>query len=118
VNIGNISGISIPNPFNDTHNYTIIFNPLPTNVSVTFSSNSNTTLNLSVISAGQTFENVTGSTMYLGITYKINNYIGQTWTTHLIPLAPALKPVLPGGLSLNLAGGPGGILTIALGGPP
>lgn len=118
VNIGDMSGIAIPDPFNDMFDYTVIFNPLPANVFVTFGSNPNPASNPSVMAGGQTFMNVPGATMYLGVTYATNNYTGQTWTTHLIPSAPAPKPVLPGGLSLSLAGGPGGTLTITLGGPP
>lgn len=118
ITIGSMANIAIPNPFNDTNNYTVVFNALPANVTVTFGSNPNFSSNPSVASGGQTFNMVPGSTMYLGVTYATGNYTGQVWGTHLIPSGPAPKPVLPGGLSLNLAGGPGGTLTVTLGGPP
>lgn len=118
VTIGNMAGIPVPNPFNDSNNYTVVFNPLPANVNVTFGTNPNFSQNPTVSSGGQTFNAVPGSSMYLGVTYLAGNYPGQVWGTHIIASAPAPKPVLPGGLSLSLSGGAGGTLSITLGGPP
>ncbi len=118
VTIGSMAGIPIPNPFNDNNNYTVTFTPVPANVSVTFGSNPNFSANPTVNQAGQTFNSVAGAAMYMGVTYTAGNYTGQVWGTHIIPSAPALKPVLPGGLILNLSGGPGGTVTIGLFGPP
>jgi hypothetical protein len=88
---------------------------LPANVTITFGTSPNFSSNPSVSSSGQTFNSVAGGTMYLGVTYQAGNYTGQIWGTHLIPSAPAPKPVLPGGLALDLTSG---TLTITLGGPP
>ncbi|MDR3623560.1 MAG: beta-1,3-glucanase family protein [Chlamydiales bacterium] len=115
--IGDMSGIPIPDPFNDSNNYTVIFNELPSGVSVTFGSNPDFTSNPSVNFAGQTFDTVSGATMYLGVTYGGGNYIGL-WGTQLIPSAPAMKPILPNPGNMSLAGGPGGTLTITVGASP
>ncbi len=118
VQIGDMSGIAIPNPFNDANMYTVVFNPLPANTTVTFGTNPDFTQNTTVAMGGQMFTMVPGASMYLGVTYATGNYPNQVWGTHLIPSGPAPKPALPGGLTLALAGGPGGTLTITLGGPP
>lgn len=118
VTLGNMAGIAVPNPFNDNNLYTVIFNALPAGITVTFGSNPIFSSNPTVSSVGQTFNSVSGQTMYLGVTYGSGSYSGQVWGTHIIPSAPAPKPVLPGGLSLVLTGGVGGTLTITLGASP
>lgn len=118
ITLANMSGIPVPDPFNDSNNYTVTFNALPSDVIVTFGTNPNFSSNPSVSSGGQTFDTVPGAEMYLGITYTNGNFQGRVWGTHLIPSGPAPKPILPGGLTLSLTGGPGGTLTITVGAAP
>ena len=117
VTIGNMSTIPIPNPFNDTNTYTVVFTPLAASATATFGANPDYALNPAVPSGGHTYSTVAGSTMYLGITYNSGPYAGQVWGTHIIPSAPALKPVLPIPSTISLSGGVGGTLTITVGGP-
>lgn len=118
VTIGNMAGIAVPNPFNDNNTYTVTFNALPSDVTVTFGSNPDFSSNPMVSSTGETFNSVPGGMMYLGVTYNTGSYTGRIWGTHIIPSGPAPKPVLPGGLSLMLSGGVGGTLTITVGASP
>lgn len=115
--IGSMSGIPIPNPFDDTNTYTIVFNPLPATASATFGTSPNFSSNPPVSSSGQTFINVLGSTMYLGVTYSTGSYAGQVWGVQIIPSGPAVKPTLPLG-GINMVTGPVGTVTVTLGGAP
>ena len=118
ITLANMAGIPVPDPFNDSNNYTVTFNALPSDTTVTFGTNPNFSSNPTVSPTGQTFNTVPGADMYLGITYTNGNFQGRVWGTHLIPSGPAPKPILPGGLALSLAGGPGGTLTITVGAAP
>ena len=118
ITLANMTGIPVPDPFNDTNDYTVTFNALPSDVVVTFGTNPNFSSNPTVSSSGQTFNTVPGADMYLGVTYTNGNFQGRVWGTHLIPSGPAPKPILPGGLTLSLSGGPGGTLTITIGAAP
>lgn len=118
ISIGSMAGISVPNPFDDKNLYTVVFNELPSYVTVTFGPNPNFSSNPTVPFAGKTYMNVAGSTMYLGVTFTSGNYTGQVWGTQLIPSGPASKPVIPGGMKMELSGGPGGTLTITMNAPP
>lgn len=119
VTIGSMAGIPIPDPFNDTNLYTVVFNALPANTTATFGTSPTVSSNPAIPAGGQTYNMVAGGTMYLGITYATGSYANYPFATHIIPSAPAIKPTLPfGGGTFSLAGGPGGTLTITLGGPP
>ncbi len=114
--IGDMSGIAIPNPFNDNNNYTVAFGALPVTATATFGTNPDYTSNPSIPAGGQTYTPVAGSTMYLQVTYTQGSYKGS-WGTHIIPSAPALKPILPIPVTMSLVGGAGGTLNISIGGP-
>jgi hypothetical protein len=106
INIGDMSGIVIPNPFNDTNSYTVTFTGLPGDgTTVTFGSNPNYSQNPQ-ISQGVPYA-ATGSSMYMGVTYSTGPYAGQIWGTHIIPSVstPALKPTLPGTISISQSSG-------------
>jgi hypothetical protein len=102
INIASMSGITIPNPFNDNNSYTVTFTGLPGDgTTVTFGSNSDYSQNPQV-TQGVPYP-ATGGTMYMGVTYSTGPYAGQIWGTHIIPSVstPALKPVLPGTITIS-----------------
>lgn len=116
-NIADMSGINIPDPFNDTNQYTVIFSA-SNNVIITFGTNPNVSSNPVVPSTGQTYTNVVGSTMYVGVQYQSGNYNNGTWySAQLIPSVPSIKPGLPLWQALNLSGGVGGTLQVTVGCP-
>ncbi len=116
VNIGSMENITVLNPFDDDHLYTVVFPPLPAGaggITVTFGTNPDFSANPQVPSGGDTYTMVAGSTMYMGITYNSGSCSGKIWGTHIIPSGPAIKPALPNSVPMTLVGGPGGTLTIS-----
>ena len=116
INIGNMSGIVVPDPFDDMNAYTVTFTGLPTDGTVvTFGSNPNFSANPQV-TQGMPYP-ATGGAMYMGITYGTGSYAGKIWGTHIIPSVstPALKPVLPGTVSISQAAG---AVSISVGASP
>jgi hypothetical protein len=102
INIGSMSGIVIPDPFNDANSYMVTFTGLPGDgTTVTFGSNPNYSQNPQ-ISQGVPYM-ASGGSMYMGVTYSTGPYAGQIWGTHIIPSVstPALKPVLPGVITIT-----------------
>lgn len=117
ITLGDMTGIPIPDPFNDANNYKVEIAALPAGVDVTFGINPDFSSNPTVPAGGDTFLTVPGAKMYLGVTYSSGSFQGKVWGTHIIPSGPAPKPILPGGLGLVLSTGPL-TLTIAVGASP
>ena len=105
INIADMTGIVVPDPFNDTTVYMVTFTGLPGDgTMVTFGTNPDFTSNpiITMMDVGVPFAAV-GGTMYMGVTYSEGSYAGPVWGTHIIPSVaiPALKPVLPGTVTIS-----------------
>jgi hypothetical protein len=117
VNIADMTGIHIPNPFDDTNSYSVTFATLPSNISATFGSNPQFGQNATVTN-GQPPVVINGNQMYLGVTYQAGPYTNVLWGTQLIPSGQACKPILPGGMISCRMTLTGSNLVVTLGASP